>query len=79
MFPKYAGAIRSLEVENVITPYAIRDEGERITNYSNATGGKPIMSRRTAVGRLGLVDDVDEEMELIEQEETTDLFNEPTE
>ena len=79
MFPRYAEAIRSLEVENVITPYTIRDEGERITNYSNATGGKPVMSQRTAVSRLGMVDDVDEEIKLMEQEETADLFDEPTE
>ena len=79
MFPRYAEAIRTLEVENVITPYTIRDEGERITNYSNATGGKPVMSQRTAVSRLGMVDDVDEEIKLMEQEETTNLFDEPTE
>ena len=78
-FPRYAEAIRTLEVENVITPYTIRDEGERITNYSNATGGKPVMSQRTAVSRLGMVDDVDEEIKLMEQEETTNLFDEPTE
>lgn len=79
MFPKYAEAISSLEVENVITPFTIRDEGERITNYSNATGGKPVMSKRTAVSRLGLVDDVDEELAEINKDESTDLFDEPTE
>ena len=79
MFPSYAEAIRTMEVENIITPFTIRDEGERITNYSNATGGKAVMSRRTAVSRLGMVDDVDEEIKLIEEEETTDLFDEPTE
>ena len=79
MFPKLAKAIEELEVENVITPFTIRDEGERITNYTNATGGKAVMSRRTAVGRLGLVDDVDEEIETIEKEEKVELFDEPTE
>lgn len=79
MFPAYAEAINALEVDNVITPYTIREEGERITNYSNATGGKAIMSRRTAVSRLGMVDDVDEEMQEIENEEKADLFDEPTE
>ena len=79
MFPKLADAIRSLEVENVITPYTIREEGERITNYTNATGGKPVMSQRTAVARLGMVDDVDEEMKQIEEEERLDLFDEPAE
>ena len=79
LFPGLADAIRALEVENVITPFTIRDEGVRITNYSNATGGKAVMSRRTAISRLGMVDDVDEEMNLIEKEETTSLFDEPTE
>lgn len=79
MFPKYADAIRSLEVENIITPFTIREEGERITNYTNATGGKPVMSQRTAVARLGMVDDVDEEMKQIEEEERIDLFDEPSE
>ena len=78
MFPKLADAIRSLEVENVITPFTIREEGERITNYTNATGGKPVMSQRTAVARLGMVDDVDEEMKQIEEEERIDLFDEPS-
>lgn len=79
MFPAYADAINSLEVENIITPYTIREEGERITNYSNATGGKAVMSRRTAISRLGMVDDVDQEMQEIENEEKADLFDEPTE
>lgn len=79
MFPKLSDAIRSLEVENVITPFTIRDEGERINNYSNATGGKPVMSQRTAVSRLGMVDDVDEELKEIEKDESVDLFDEPTE
>ena len=37
------------------------------------------MSQRTAVSRLGMVDDVDEEIKLMEQEEATSLFDEPTE
>lgn len=78
MFPRLAEAIRSLEVENIITPFTIREEGERITNYTNATGGKPVMSQRTAVARLGMVDDVDEEMKQIEDEEKLDLFDEPS-
>lgn len=79
MFPSYAEAFNALEVESVITPYTIREEGERINNYSNATGGKAVMSRRTAISRLGMVDDVDEEIKLIEDEEKVDMFDEPTE
>lgn len=78
MYPSLAAAIDSLQVEVVITPYQIRDEAERISNLSNATGGKPIMSQRTAVQNLGYVDDIDKEMELIAQESSVSLFDEPT-
>ncbi|MCM1440060.1 MAG: phage portal protein [Roseburia sp.] len=78
MFPRYAAAIDSLQVEVVITPYQIRDEAERISNLSNATGGKPIMSQKTAIANLGYVDDVDAELEQIKSETTVNLFEEPT-
>ena len=78
MYPSLAAAIDSLQVEVIITPYQIRDEAERISNLSNATGGKPIMSQRTAVQNLGYVDNVDEEMELIAKESSVSLFDEPT-
>ena len=78
MYPGLAEAIDSLIVEVVITPYQIRDEAERINNLSNATGGKAIMSQRTAVQNLGYVDDVDKELEEIQSETTVHLFDEPT-
>ncbi len=80
MYPQYAAAIDSLAVEVEITPYQIRDEAERINNLSNACGGKPIMSQRTAVARLGYVDDVDEELKQIAKEgSVVSLFNEQAE
>lgn len=78
MFPQLAAAIDSLEVENVINVYQIRDEAEKIQNLTNATGGKAIMSQRTAVQNLGYTDNVDEEMQLIAEESTSSLFAEPT-
>lgn len=78
MYPSLSNAIDSLQVEVVITPYQIRDEAERISNLSNATGGKAIMSQRTAVQNLGYVDDVDGELEQIAKESTVSLFDEPT-
>lgn len=78
MFPRYAAAIDTLQVEILITPYQIRDEAERIGNLSNATGGKPIMSQKTAIQNLGYVDDVDAELEQIKSETTVNLFEEPT-
>lgn len=78
MYPSLADAIDSLQVEVAITPYQISDETERIGNLSNATGGKPIMSQRTAILNLGYVDDVDEELGHIAEESTASLFDEPT-
>lgn len=78
MFPRLAAAVDTLQVEVIITPYQIRDEAERIGNLSNATGGKPIMSQKTAIQNLGYVDDVEAELEQIKSETTVNLFEEPT-
>ena len=78
MFPNLANAIDSLVVEVCITPYQIRDTSEEISNLTNATGGKPIMSQKTAIRELGYVSDVDEELQQIKEEETNDVFIEPT-
>ena len=78
MFPKLSKAIDSITVEIQITPYQIRDEAERITNLTNATGGKAIMSQQTAISNLGYVEDVDEEMKRISDESSFNLMEEPT-
>lgn len=78
MYPNLSAAIDNLQVDVVITPYQIRDEAERITNLTNATNGKAIMSQRTAVANLGYVDDVDEELEQIAKESAVSVFDEPT-
>ena len=81
MFPKLSGAIDSLDVDVIITPYQIKDDAENIKNNSDATGGKQIVSRRTAVRNLNMVDDVDEEIKEIEREEAAERavsISEPT-
>lgn len=78
MYPNLSAAIDNLQVDVVITPYQIRDEAERITNLTNATNGKAIMSQRTAVANLGYVDDVDEELKQIAKESAVNVFDEPT-
>lgn len=77
MFPKLAQAFDSLQVEVIITPYNITDEGERINMYSDATGGKQVMSQRTAIERLGYADDVDAELQKI-ADETVESMGNPT-
>jgi hypothetical protein len=81
MFPGLKDAIDALSVENVITPFEINDESSTITDYTNATGGAAIASQKTAIQKLGWVDDVDEELQQIQNEsnQTADIFaNEPT-
>lgn len=77
LFPEYSAEISALEAEIQITPWRIEDEGDKINNYTSATGGKAIMSQRTAIEQLGKVDDVDVELERIQEEETADVY-EPT-
>ena len=77
LFPEYEAEILALEAEIQITPWRIEDEGDKINNYTSATGGKAIMSQRTAIEQLGKVEDVDVELERIQEEETADVF-EPT-
>ena len=77
MYPALATAIDELAVEVIITPYQIQDEAEKITNLTNATGGKAVMSQRTAIKYLGYADDVDTEMEQIAKEDMSDVFEQP--
>lgn len=77
MFPNLKAAFDSLDVEMLITPYQIQDESEKVARYSDATGGKPVMSQRTAIERLGYVDDVDEELQRI-ADETIEPMGNPT-
>lgn len=77
MYPKLASAFDSLSVEFLITPYQIQDESEKVGIYSDATGGKPVMSQRTAIQRLGYVEDVDEELQRI-ADETIESLGSPT-
>lgn len=84
MYPQYAKAIDGLSVTHVITPYQINDLDSKVQSLSNATAGKQIVSQRTAVAQLGLVEDVDAEIAIIAEEnagsDIADLFEpEPTE
>ncbi len=75
MYPSLSGAIDSLNVDIVITPYQISDEKQTIQNLVNASGGKAVMSQKTAIERAGFVDDVDAELKQIQSEnDTIDLF-----
>lgn len=75
MYPKLAKAIESLRVDIEIVPYRIQDENEKIETLMTGTGGKAIISRKTAIRKLKLVDDADKEEEDIINEEFEPLGN----
>lgn len=71
---EYADDIDALPVENVITPFAINDEKDTITNLTTANGGKPIMSQRESIEEFGHSTDVDKTLQEIAEESQRDAF-----
>jgi hypothetical protein len=74
MMPGKDADIDNLQVTTEITPFAINDDKETITNIMTATGGKAIMSQREGISNLGWSDNVDETMRQIQEESTADTF-----
>jgi SPP1 family phage portal protein len=70
-----------MDIEPEITPYMIDDEETRVQVLATATGGKSILSQKTAVGQLNYTNDSEKEYEQIKEEENNANmidFNEPT-
>lgn len=75
MLPEdWASDIDALVVENVITPFTITSKADDLAIYINATGGKQLMSQGTAIQKLGMVEDADEELQKIQAENMQDIF-----
>ena len=75
----YAADIDALNVEMVITPFAIEDEKDTIANLVAANGGEPIMSQRESIEAYGHSDDVDKTLAEIAEQRRVDAFQpEPT-
>lgn len=72
--PNYSQDIDDLPVEHVITPYVITSKADDLAIYINATGGKQLMAQSTAIQQLGMVDNVDEELQKIQAEGMQDLL-----
>lgn len=72
----WASDIDALKVKNIITPYTISSDADTVSILVNATGGKQIMAQSTAVKKLGMVDNVDEELTKIQAESMQDVFAE---
>jgi len=68
MNKKIETSAKSLEMEPDIVPYMIADDQSLIEMLSTATGQKQILSRKSAIGILGWVDDAETEMKEIDSE-----------
>lgn len=75
---KYHSDIDALKVEMLITPFAITDDKDTISNLMAANGGEPIMSQRESIELYGHSDDVDKTLQEIAEQNKQDVF-EPTE
>ena len=70
----YEADIDALKVDMKITPFAITDEKDEITNLMTANGGEPIMSQRESIERFGHSDDVDKTLAEIAEQKKADVF-----
>ena len=60
---------KAIDIDPEIIPYMIDDEETKVDILVAATGGKPILSQKTAVGQLNYTNDSEKEYELIKEEE----------
>ena len=58
-----------IDIEPEIIPYMIDDEETKIQILATATGGKSILSQKTAVEQLNYTNDSEKEYELLKEEE----------
>lgn len=69
MNPEWAEALEEVEVEHIITPFVQNDEMNEIEKSVKATGGKPVLSQKSAMKRLGVENAEEEYNEILREEE----------
>lgn len=70
----YHKDIDALKVDNVITPYRISDEKERVELLMTANGNQPIMSQKESIEAYGHSDNVEKTIEEINEQGKIDAF-----
>lgn len=58
----------NMDIDAEIQPFIINDIAATIKNLTEATAGKALLSQRTAVAQSGLVDNVDQEIQYLQEE-----------
>lgn len=66
---KWEGIKDEVTCQHIITPFIQNDLAASIDNYTKACG-EVVMSQKTAIEQLGLVEDAEAELEAIREEET---------
>lgn len=61
--------LEMIECDHIITPFIQEDKKSKMGMLMDANGGKPVMSQKTAIQHLDMVDDVEAELKQIEEEE----------
>ena len=74
MMPGEAEAVDSLGVTCEVTPFALGDEREQISNLLLANGNRPLVSQREAIEYLGWSADAARTLEEIRADGREDLF-----
>ena len=64
----WKNTIMDLEVEHIITPFVQNDESAQIDKITKATQ-KPVMSQKTGIEKLGLVTNIEQEYQQLQDEE----------
>lgn len=66
---KWQELLEMIECDHVITPFIQKDMKSIVSMLMDANGGKPVMSQKTAIQHLDIVDDADAELAQIQAEE----------
>jgi SPP1 family phage portal protein len=66
--PAFSAACETLTIEPEIIPYTLTDETTKVNNLKAAAGDNAIASQKTAIQKLGWVEDTDKELEQIRME-----------
>lgn len=61
--------LETIECDHIITPFIQEDKKSKVGMLMDANGGKAVMSQKTAIQYLDMVDDVEAEIKQIEEEE----------
>ena len=71
--PDLTDAIADVGVENVITPFMLEDSADKVNEYATATASN-IMSRKSAIQKLGYTQNADEELAQMRAEAAADAL-----